>query len=113
MIRGGDYRLIDIDFCGLTLAGFNIYYSLNAFILPNFEEKTKWFLRGFVQAIDSKKELTRQLHYFLIADFSNELARMSNKYYDRIVLDLDYVKSRLFNVDNILLEEIYEKVPVS
>lgn len=107
MIENDHYYLIDIDFFGLTLTGFNVYYSLNSFIIPNFEENIKWFIRGFIQSIDPNKDLLKQLHYFLIADFSNELARLSNNYYDEVSQNISHVKAILFNINNIIEKEIY------
>lgn len=110
LIENNNYYLIDIDFFGLTLTGFNVYYSLNSFIMPNFEDNIKWFVRGFIQSVDPNKELLKQLHYFLIADFSNELIRLSNKYYDEVSKNIDYIKAMLFNINNIIDEEIYKSL---
>lgn len=110
LIENDKYYLIDIDFFGLTLTGFNIYYSLNSFIMPNFEENIKWFIRGFIQSIDPNKELLKQIHYFLIADFSNELIRLSNEYYDVVSKNISYIKAMLFNINNVILEEVYKSL---
>lgn len=110
LIENDNYYLTDIDFFGLTLTGFNIYYSLNSFLMPNFENNIKWFIRGFIQSIDPNKKLSKQLHYFLIADFSNELIELSNKHYDKISENINYTKSMLFNVNNIIAEEIYKSL---
>ncbi len=110
LIENNNYYLTDIDFWGLTLTGFNVYYSLNSFIMPDFEDNIKWFIRGFVQSIDPNKKLLKQLHYFLIADFSNELIRLSNKYYDEVSKNISYIKAMLFNINNIIAEEIYKNL---
>ena len=110
LIKNNNYYIIDIDFFGLTLTGFNVYYSMTSFLMPNFEDNIKWFLRGFIQSIDPDKKLLKQLHYFLIADFSNELILLSNKCYNEINQNINHIKAMLFNINNIISEEIYKSI---
>lgn len=103
-----NYYLIDIDPIGLTPAAFNVYYSIYSFLLPQFQENEKAFLKGFIQTIDSKREIVKQLQYFLIADMINESEKLLTKYFNEIKENKEYMKKMLFNKENFLEKMIYD-----
>lgn len=103
-----DYYLIDIDPIGLTPTGFNVYYSIYSFLLPQFKENEKAFLKGFIQTIDSNRECVKQLQYFLIADMINESEKLLTKYFNEINKNKEYMKEMLFNKANFLEKMIYD-----
>ena len=104
-----NYFFIDIDPIDLTVLGYNIYYSLFWFLLPNCEKKEKCFLKGFMQTIDSEKRLIKQVHFFLIADFINELEMLLKDKFDDLMQEKVWLKQMLFNKNNIIEKVIYEK----
>lgn len=103
-----NYYLIDIDPIGLTPAAFNVYYSIYSFLLPQFQENEKAFLKGFIQTIDYKREIVKQLQYFLIADMINESEKLLTKYFNEIKENKEYMKRMLFNKENFLEKMIYD-----
>lgn len=105
-----NYYLIDIDPLGLTPAGFNVYYSIYSFLLPEFKEREKSYLRGFIQTIDSNREIVKQLQYFLIADMINESEKLLNDYFNDLQDNKKYMKKMLLNKENFLEKMIYEKI---
>ena len=102
-----NYYLIDIDPIGLTPTGFNIYYSIHSFLLPQFKENEKSFLRGFIQTIDPNREIIKQLQYCLIADMINESEMLLTKYFNEIQQNKEYIKKMLFNKERFLEEIVY------
>lgn len=103
-----NYFFIDIDPINLTVPGYNMYYSLFWFLLPNCEEKEKCFLKGFIQTLDPQIKLLKQLHYFLISDFMNELEMLLNEKFDDLMQENLRLKQMLFNENNIIEKVIYE-----
>jgi len=102
-----NYYLIDIDPIGLTPKGFNIYYSIYSFLLPQFKENEKSFLRGFIQTIDQNREIVEQLQYFLIADMINESEKLLTEHFNELKENKDYMKKILFNKEKFIEKVIY------
>lgn len=103
-----NYYFIDIDPMGLTPSGFNIYYSIYSFLLPNFKEKEKTFLRGFIQTIDPHRKILKQLQYFLIADLINEAKMLLDDYFSELQENKEYMKKMIFNKEGLLEKMIYD-----
>ncbi len=105
-----NYYLIDIDPIDLTPAGFNICYSIYSFLLLNFQETEKSFLKGFIQTIDPNREIIKQLQYFLMIDMINESEKLLNNYFNELDENKEYMKKMLFNKNNFLEEIIYNEI---
>lgn len=99
----GNYYFIDLDPFDLTIVGYNIGYSISCFLFQNGKETEKAFLRAFIQTIDPTKSLINQMNYFLISDFINKI----EKYFKFYQGNISFIKSMLFNNDNILEIELY------
>lgn len=101
--ENSNYYFIDLDPFDLTIIGYNIGYSISCFLFENEKEKEKIFLRSFIKTIDSSKNLINQMNYFLISDFINKI----EMYFEFYQNNISFVKSMLFNSDNILEIELY------
>ena len=104
-----NYYLIDIDPIGLTPVGFNIYYSIFSFLLPQFKENEKAFLKGFIQTIDPNRTIVKQLQYFLIADMINESEKLLTMYFNIVQENKEYIKKMVFNKEKFLEKIIYNR----
>ncbi len=98
-----DYYFIDLDPFDLTIIGYNIGYSISCFLFQKEKDLEKAFLRSFIQAIDSNKSLINQMNYFLISDFINKIEKYSDMYQSNAI----FIKTMLFNSNNILSIELY------
>lgn len=103
--KDDNYYLIDFGPLILTNVGYNIGYSISCFLFKSDKENEKSCLRGFIKTIDKTHELLDQLNYYLISDFINKL----DMYKDDYLNNINYIRAILFNRDNILSNEIYEK----
>lgn len=104
-----DYYLIDIDPIDLTPAGFNVCYSIYSFLLPKFKESEKSFLKGFIQEIDPRREIVKQLQYFLMIDMMNESEKLLKNYFNELQENKEYMKKMLFNKGDFLEQVIYDE----
>ena len=104
-----NYYLVDIDPIGLTPQGFNIYYSIYSFLLPNFKEKEKSFLRGFIQTIAPNRQIVKQIQYFLISDMINESEKLLDSNFFELQSNKEYLKKIIFNKEEFLEKKIYEE----
>lgn len=104
-----NYYLVDIDPIGLTPQGFNIYYSIYSFLLPNFKEKEKSFLRGFIQTIAPNRQIVKQIQYFLISDMINEAEKLLDSNFFELQSNKEYLKKIIFNQEEFLEKKIYEE----
>lgn len=109
MIDGkNNYYIIDIDPFDSTPCGFNVYYSMYCFILQNFEEEEKAFLRGFIQTIDPNRDNFKQFYFFLLADVVNEAESLLNKHLNKVNDNKNYIKDILWNKNDALEKAIYD-----
>lgn len=103
-----DHYLVDIDYLGLTLVGYNVNYSIYSFLFSNVAYASeKYFLKGFIQGIDPKKQLMDEWIYFMIADFINELKPFIDKRYDLLVSEKQRIKQILWNENDYLETILY------
>ncbi|MBS7021220.1 MAG: hypothetical protein KH135_05110, partial [Firmicutes bacterium] len=103
-----DYYLVDIDYLGCTLLGYNVNYSIYSFLFSDeFYTNEKYFLKGFIQGIDPQKKLMDEWSYFMISDFINELKPSIDKRYDLLVSEKHRIKQILFNDNNYLEDILY------
>lgn len=107
----GNFYFVDIDPIDLTYRGFNVNYSIFNFLLDiESTRNEREFIKAFLREYDGSKSFMKELEYFLISDFINELSRLLDQNFTYLLEHTSFVKRLLFNDNHSFQTIIYESI---